>query len=500
MHYDVVIIGAGMSGLAAGIRLAYYEKRVLILEKHYAFGGLNSYYKLHGREFDVGLHAVTNYVPEDTASRAGGVFGSKGEMAGMARRAHPDGVAELADARSHHLTGGRNAPLNKLLRQLRLTREDFDLRPQSYSVVQFPGCSLKFANGIGLLESQVAERFPKAIDDFCRLVEEVVAYDDAGLDVPYQPTRPYLRDRIRDPLLIEMLLCPIMFYGSAEEHDLDLTQFVTLFKSIYLEGFARPRQGVRQIIKALVRKFRECGGEIRMQRGVERLVIGGERVKEIVLQNGETVTADVVLSSAGVGETMALCGDARGRAAKAETGRLSFVETIAILDQPPRVFGHEATIVFYNHAETFTYARPGTLVDLRSGILCCPSNYSGHQDDPEGKVRLTWLANYDAWARLPRPEYDAKKQELLPRFMAEAERFLPDISRHVLCTDMFTPVTIHHFTGHAGGAVYGSPAKRRDGRTPVQNLFICGTDQGYLGIIGAMLSGISMANMHVLDR
>ena len=63
MNYDAVIIGAGMSGLAAGIRLAYFGRRVCILEKHYAFGGLNSYYKLDGREYDVGLHAVTNYVP-----------------------------------------------------------------------------------------------------------------------------------------------------------------------------------------------------------------------------------------------------------------------------------------------------------------------------------------------------------------------------------------------------------------------------------------------------
>ncbi len=62
-RYDVAIIGAGMSGLAAGIRLAYFNKRVCIVEKHYAYGGLNSYYRLDGREFDVGLHAVTNYVP-----------------------------------------------------------------------------------------------------------------------------------------------------------------------------------------------------------------------------------------------------------------------------------------------------------------------------------------------------------------------------------------------------------------------------------------------------
>ena len=54
------------------------------------------------------------------------------------------------------------------------------------------------------------------------------------------------------------------------------------------------------------------------------------------------------------------------------------------------------------------------------------------------------------------------------------------------------------YTGHLNGTVYGSPVKHRDGTTPVRNLFICGTDQGFLGIVGAMLSGISIANLHLL--
>ena len=61
--YDAIIIGAGMSGLAAGIRAAYFEKRVCILERHYTIGGLNSFYRLRGRDYDVGLHAVTNFTP-----------------------------------------------------------------------------------------------------------------------------------------------------------------------------------------------------------------------------------------------------------------------------------------------------------------------------------------------------------------------------------------------------------------------------------------------------
>jgi phytoene dehydrogenase-like protein len=50
------------------------------------------------------------------------------------------------------------------------------------------------------------------------------------------------------------------------------------------------------------------------------------------------------------------------------------------------------------------------------------------------------------------------------------------------------------------GTVYGAIDKTRDGRTPVKNLFIIGTDQCFLGIVGSMLSGISMANLHGLMK
>ena len=51
MTYDTIIIGAGMSGLAAGIRLAHYGKKVLVLEKHAIPGGLNSHFSaVHERK------------------------------------------------------------------------------------------------------------------------------------------------------------------------------------------------------------------------------------------------------------------------------------------------------------------------------------------------------------------------------------------------------------------------------------------------------------------
>ena len=66
MRYDTVIIGAGLSGLAAGIRLAYFDRSVCVLERHTTVGGLNSFYRLRDRNHDVGLHAVTNYAAPGT--------------------------------------------------------------------------------------------------------------------------------------------------------------------------------------------------------------------------------------------------------------------------------------------------------------------------------------------------------------------------------------------------------------------------------------------------
>ena len=467
MHYDVVIIGAGMSGLAAGIRLAYFDKRVCIVEKHYAFGGLNSYYRLNGRDFDVGLHAVTNFASPERHS----------------------------------------APLNRLFRQLRLSRDAFDLCPQGYSEVRFPGRRLRFTNDVNVLVEQVADKFPRDADNFRRLLSEVERYDDVRLDAPYRPTRSVLGEFLREPTLIEMLLCPIMLYGSAEEHDMDFTQFVTLFKSLFCEGFARPRGGVRTIITALVKKYRSCGGKLRMSCGVRRLETDRGRVVGVTLESGETLTADVVFSSAGYVETMQLCDGGCSPSPRpspwkgeGDVGRISFVETVSILDAAPASLGHDVTIVFFNNAETFNYAVPREPVDLSSGILCCPNNYEGHEDMVEGVVRLTWLANYDRWASLDETAYVASKRAYQESMVERVREFLPTFSDHVVFTDIFTPRTIRQYTGHLNGAVYGSPRKRRDGRTPYENLFICGTDQGYLGIIGAMLSGITMANLHVLAK
>ena len=70
----------------------------------------------------------------------------------------------------------------------------------------------------------------------------------------------------------------------------------------------------------------------------------------------------------------------------------------------------------------------------------------------------------------------------------------------MVATDTFTPTTIRRFTGHDQGTVYGATHKTLDGSTHLPNLHLCGTDQGFIGIIGAMMGGVSIANRCLSGR
>ncbi len=461
--YDTVIIGAGMSGLAAGIRLAYFDQRVCILERHNTIGGLNSFYRLRGRDYDVGLHAVTNFTPK----------------------------------------GAKKGPLARLLRQLRFSWEDFALSPQIESAVAFPKVRLRFNNDIELFKSEVASSFPSQVDRFEQLLASILEYDDLTPESFQISARQRVSEIITEPLLVEMLFCPLMWYGNARENDMDFGQFCIMFRSIFLEGFARPFAGVRLILKNLVKKFRGVGGELKLRSGVSRLKVEQGRVVGVVLDNGEEIQARRVLSSAGLVETLRMCDDIT-RVDDAAAGRMSFIESVSILDRQPASLGHHETIVFYNDHEQFQWRVPASeMCDMRTGVICSPNNfaYTGEEDRlPDGVVRVTSIASYDRWKALSEEQYRLEKLRWYDRSAASAARFMPDFRPYVIDTDLFSPTTIHRFTWHDNGAVYGAPEKRILGTTHLQNLFLCGSDQGYVGIIGSIMSGIAMANKHCLSE
>jgi phytoene dehydrogenase-like protein len=462
LRCDSIIIGAGMSGLAAGIRLSRLDRHPIVLERHAIWGGLNSFYSIGGRKFDVGLHALTNHAP-------------------------PEATGSL---------------LGKLLRRLGIDHADLALGEQGFSQILFPGLRLTFTNEVHHLEEEVARLFPAEKDRFAKLIGVIRETKAGNDDAAVVSGRRVLGEMLGEAQLIEMLLLPTCYYGSATEDDIDWGLFTVLFRSIFIEGLARPAGGIRPLLKLLVKCLKAAGGEIRCGSGVKRIRVHRGAVVGVELDDGEEIDSDHVLSCAGGPETMRLCGegappgeslDSRSPAA---VGRLSFLESISVLEGRPAEIGLEAATSFFCTEERFRWACPHDLADPTSGAISVADNFDTDPPPPEGTIRLSTLANHDRWCALSPEEYARAKERCADEAIAAAGACTSDWRSTTVFRDIFTPKTIHRFTSRLGGAVYGSPEKCRSGETGIAGLQLCGADQGFPGVIGALASGVEMATRH----
>ncbi|MGB5233132.1 MAG: FAD-dependent oxidoreductase, partial [Desulfoprunum sp.] len=438
---------------------ARFNPEVLILEKHTRIGGLNSYFYRNNRIFETGLHAITNY-------------------------------AEAGD---------RKAPLNRLLRQLKFSRDHLDIHQQICSEIVFRGAErLLFSNDFQLIKEQIATKFPHSSDGFGRLVTLLDSFDPFRI-APFRSARQFLADILPDRLLVDMLLCPLMFYGSSIEDDMDLSQFAIMFRSIFQEGMFRPGETIKILLDRLLDHYRNLGGSIRTGAEVREILHDGRKVHGVVLTSGETIDCGVVLSTIGLDETLALL---HRPPLSGDTIRLGFVETIYQL-QASRcpALPADRTIIFFNNADSFHYRRPDQPVDFSSGVICLPMNFAGLGATSK-EVRSTHLASYDQWqARAAdRRAYASLKVQTAERSRMVLEDIVGDFGQAIVFQDTFTPLTIERYTAKKEGAIYGNPQKIKDGDLGYDNLFLAGTDQGFLGIVGSMLSGVSMVNQHILNK
>jgi len=455
----LLVIGGGLSGLAAAVRVARFIPDVLILEKHSRIGGLNSYFYRNRTLYETGLHAITNYAP----------------------------------------AGEKTAPLNRLFRQLKLKRSDFSFCQQYQSEVTFLNCeSLSFSNDFQLLESQIHQKFPHCIDNFQKLLRFLNSLDPFS-PAPFCSAKKKLNEILGDSLLSEMLLCPLMFYGSSHENDMDLNQFAIMFQAIYRQGMFRPLGTIKNFLDQLIDHYQSFGGKIRKNTEVVRILHKDRAVIGVVLASGEIIECDQLLSTIGSDETSKLLSDDP----VSPKTRLGFTETIyQVKEIKGNQLPQEKTIIFYNSSEQFCYKNPADFVDHSSGVICFPSNFHGIDKGEFIEIRATHLANYAKWKNISsdKNEYEDLKAASSCKTLTCVENIVGNFSSNIVYQNSFTPVTIERYTGKIDGAIYGSPVKIKDGDIGFSNLFLAGTDQGFLGIVGSMLSGVSVVNQHVLSK
>jgi phytoene dehydrogenase-like protein len=463
MHVDHVVIGAGPSGLACALRLALSGSKVILLEKHTKVGGLNSYYarpmEKNGEkirlELDSGLHAITNFSTPDK----------------------------------------KNSRLSKLFRSLRMNREELELYEQNFSWIKMGDKKLIFTNKIEDLTQSIKEQYPSECIGWDNFLNFLSTYDEFVANQPsYISAKIELQKFFKNEEFINHLLFPVLAYGSPWEEDMDFNLFVCIFRSMFLEGLCRPKGGIRVWWNAVLKNCEEYGVQILMGESVQKILPMENGLVHIKTSKQEIVCQNV-FSSMGMIETQKMLEEPNGF--EEQTSKIGFIELIVVFDTDLSQCQDLPTLNFCALNPSKYYHAANEDINTQMSIYCIPSRYQGIQNNCEGMVRMTCLTNPVNWFEYSPEEYKTRKQLVMEKMLKQMYEEFPILkNKKILLTDIFTPKTIHKYTWHHQGSLYGAKIKVKDGQSTCKQVYYIGTDQGFPGLTGSMLSGIIMANIY----
>jgi len=184
---------------------AFRPRSVHLPNAHNAPGGLNSFYSIAGRQYDV----------------------------------RPSRRHQLRAARRQGHAAREN------LRQLRIDRAEFALCEQKQSRIASVRAAPRrcVSPTTRVFENEIAAKFPAQIDGFRRLVRRSLPTDDVSLDAAPVSAREIVGRHLTDPLLIDMLFCPLNVLRTAPANATwSSGQFAIMFKALFLRRF-RPLPG-----------------------------------------------------------------------------------------------------------------------------------------------------------------------------------------------------------------------------------------------------------------
>jgi all-trans-retinol 13,14-reductase len=501
-EYDVIVIGSGMGGLAFASIMAKLRKwRVLVLERHFKIGGFtHTFTRPGGWSWDVGLHYV----------------GEMGE-AMMGRRLFD----LITDA-----------------------RVKWDPLPDVYDVFVYPNLELRVCKGEANFQSALAAAFPNErsnIEQYFRDLKSATRWANRFIaakamppllawmvravnrfrdNLPLAVTQQYVDRRFGDPRLRAVVTSQWADYGLPP----GLSAFAThaVIASHYLNGAWYPDGGAGEIAKATGVVIRAAGGELLPNHEVTRILLEGGRAVgvEVNISKGKQgaraeFRAPVVVSDAGAWNTFTrmLPTSALPFREQLESPPEGFevVELFLGLRRDPREIGFngENYWIFESFNHDDMYAKRNEVLGGRAAMayLSFPSLKDRHAQRHTAEIiaPLSYGSleahRTEPWRRRS-PEYESGKKRVTQALLDLVERHNPGFGDLVEYSELATPLTFEHFTAAPSGTIYGYPATpERYGkawlgpRTPIENLYLTGSDAALLGIMGALMGGVLTASL-----
>lgn len=492
MDCDVVVIGAGVGGLAAGATLARRGYSTLVLEQTGTPGGCASSFDAQGFRFDVGACIV--------------------EVA----RAHDWFYEGLGLRREDYVTFLKNDPQYEVLD---LLSGDRFLMPASME---------------GMAEI-IAKRSPRDARTFLWFMSKHGKRMDEFADVLLTTPQGRMRDLFRVfasyPRIIPSLRYFMTPYGKLLEDLFEepytrrllsnysvigglppATQSGMMLWLCYAERdeMYYPRGGMGAVPQGMARALVDVGGALRLNARVERVLMERGRARGVVLDDGTTITSRAVVSNANATNLyLKLIGE-ESLPRSVVKGLESFDPSPAVVvgylgldSKPPMRAQHIFAMTSPELIDGFwsNMYEKGVHVPQSVGLVSSPS-FMDPSMAPEGSHSLTFISmappvtNGFNWR-------DEKWRYLDMGIETVDKLYLPGIKEHITFKTVASPQDFESRLSLPRGAIYAysmsmlsQMAFRPSQRSrAVKGLYLCGASTHTCSVPGATCSGMNAAEL-----
>ena len=412
-EYDVIVIGSGLGGLTGANVLAKAGHRVLLVEHHYQFGGLATWFtRKGGHIFDISLH---------------------GFPIGMIKSCRKYWTKEIADAivqlKDIRFVNPQMDVWTTFTREdyTRVLVEKFGLERAQVEKFYDHLRSMNFYDNNPETTGGMLERFFPGRDDVKRLLMEPIAYANGST--------------LDDPAIT---------YG-------------IVFSNFMGAGVYTFRGGSDRLIEKMIAELKRNGVEVRKKVLVERILVeehDGRKVAcGIVARNGRVIRAKAVLSNANIWNTVfRLAGEENFPAeyvAAAKAVRINSSSCQVYLGiRKGESIPHIGDLVFTSENPKFS---SDELTDFHTTSRTFSVYYP---ETRPGSDRYTVVVSlngqYGDWQQLSDEAYEREKQRLIDESVTALEKYIPGVRAKIDWMEAATPRTIERYTTHSSGTSFGT--------------------------------------------
>jgi len=481
--FDVIVIGSGAGGLAAATATSKAKAKTLLLEAMPSAGGYINPYNIKGYSFDTGLHYL-------------------GEL-------------------------GENGSFRKRLKKLGIWgRVDFiEINPDCIGKYHFNGKVFCLPKGIENFKKRILAMFPnekKAVESLIGLLKDIQKAAAIGSKGPkhpeftkYMPFFMKLMKKSYGQLMDEVTKNKELKYifslmsGEAGLPPDRASAFTALILLHYLEGGYYPKGGSKALRDAFVSVIKENGGIIKTSHRVNKIYKSNGLFK-VVTEKGEFLSKKVIsnvdpqLTFTQLLDEKININSLKKKAQNTQPSIGSFYAFLVTDLNLEKLGLGDFNLI---HTDTVDLNEAFDKWDeFKNFFLTVPTlkDKSGdYTPDTLHTIEIISMAPYEPfakWANKPSrqrgDDYLKLKLSLGDKLLTKAEKYIPNLRKHLVFKDFATPLSNIYWVNAPFGGDYGpnqTPNQMGAGRFPIKTkidgFYLCGAGTLAGGIAPSIASG-----------